>query len=298
MVGDMGRPRWDDLRGFLAVAEQGSLSAAAAAMGSSAATLGRRIDALETAFGFRLMRRGPNGVALTQDGERVLELVRAGAERFGELDRLARHLAEDAMRPPIRISSTEPMVADVLAPQLPRLQVEHPEIRVELESSLELSSLNRGEADMAIRMIRPVGDTLVTRRLTPISMGLFATPAYLSSQPKPFDLAKARLLWYDAAYGDIAENVWLRKSGLEGRVVMRSGSVRALLQAALADVGVAPLPSFLARQHNLVAGSDQGPPTRTPWLVFHRDTRNDTAMKVVRRWVADACRRVISDVSG
>ncbi|MEL7372888.1 MAG: LysR family transcriptional regulator [Pseudomonadota bacterium] len=118
----MRGPRWDDLRAFLEVAELGSLSAAAAAMGLSAATLGRRIDALETVLGFRLMRRGPSGVALTHDGARVLELVRAGADRLGELDRLARHLAQDAIRPPIRISSTEPMVADVLAPELPRLQ--------------------------------------------------------------------------------------------------------------------------------------------------------------------------------
>lgn len=298
MVGDMRGPRWDDLRTFLEVAEQGSLSAAAAVMGSSAATLGRRIDALETVFGFRLMRRGPNGVTLTQDGARVLELVRAGADRFGELDRLARHLVQDAMRPPIRISSTEPMVADVLAPELPRLQDAHPEVRVELESSLELSSLNRGEADMAIRMVRPVGETLVTRRLTPIRMGLFATAAYLAGRSRPLDLAEARLLWYDAAYGDIAENVWLRKSGLESRVVMRSGSVRALLQAALAGVGVAPLPVFLATRHKLVKASDQGPPTRTPWLVFHRDTRNDKTMKAVRKWVADACRSVIADASG
>ncbi|MEL7302580.1 MAG: hypothetical protein AAGJ53_02680, partial [Pseudomonadota bacterium] len=60
----------------------------------------------------------------------------------------------------------------------------------------------------------------------------------------------------------------------------------------------APLPVFLARRHKLVRVSDQGPPTRSPWLVFHRDTRNDKTMKAVRRWVVDACRRVIGDASG
>ncbi len=289
----MTSPRWDDLRGFLHVAEQGSLSAAADALGLSAATLGRRIDALESALKFRLVRRGPDGASLTADGERVLELVRAGAERFGELDRLARHLARDAARPPIRISSTEPMVADVLAPQLPGLLESHPDIRVELEASLELSSLNRGEADIAVRMIRPVGDTLVTRRLAPIRMALFASETYLAGRPTPVDLHGERLLWYDAAYGDIAENVWLRKQRLEDRVVMRSGSVRALLQAALADLGIAPLPVFIAQRHELVQVSEIGPPTRTPWLVFHRDTRNDAAMRAVRNWVVEACRRVI-----
>lgn len=284
---------WDDLRCFLLVERHGSLSGAAEKLGVSVATLGRRIDALETGLGFRVVRRTPQGAAVTPEGKRILDLIRSGAERFDQLDRLVKHLVADSERPPIRISSTDPMVADVLAPHLPRLFNDHPGIRIELESSLELSNLNRGDADIAIRMVRPTGQTLVARRLPIVSMGLFASPGYLAGRPTPLDLSTERLLWYDRAYGDIVENVWLRTRGLEDRVVMRTGSVRVLARAAAAGVGIAPLPSFIAKQHGLTPVGEHGLPDRTPWLVFHRDTRASASMKAVRAWIEDACRQTL-----
>ena len=285
---------WDDLRSFLLVARHGSLSAAAERLGVSVATLGRRIDALESRLGVRLIRRSPQGAQVTLEGRRILDLVQPGAEHFEQIDRLARSLAADAERPPIRISSTEPMIAEVLVPHLPRLHAEHPEIRIELESSLELSNLNRGEADLAIRMVRPKGETLITRRLTPIRMGLYASPAYLAGRAAPLNLGAERLLWYDSAYGPIAENVWLKDHGLEGQVVLRSGSVRALTQAAAAGMGVAPLPAFLAEAQGLAPVGKAGLPDRTPWLVFHRDGRNSAPLKAVRAWIEEACRLALS----
>jgi len=284
---------WDALRALLLVAEHGSLTHAAGKLGVSVATLGRRIDGLEAELGLRLLRRGPQGAKLTRYGQRVLDLIKPGAERFDELARLAKSLTADARQPPVRISSTEPLIADVLARQVPLLLDDCPDIRVELETSMELSNLNRGDADIAVRMLRPGSDTLITRRLTTIRMGLFASPAYLAAAT-PVDLRTARLLWYDSALGDIAENQWLRHQGLEQQVVLRAGSVRALMLAAEAGLGIAPAPHFLAQTYDLVQLEQPSLPDRTPWLVFHRDTRGDARLRAVRDWIAKACRRAIS----
>ncbi|MEO0881460.1 MAG: LysR family transcriptional regulator [Pseudomonadota bacterium] len=219
---------WEALKSFLAVAEDGSLSRAATRLDISVATLGRRIDELEAEIGFKVIRRGPRGTTTTPEGQRIADLIKPGAEYFGELDRLVRVMTKGIDRPPIRVSSTEPMIADVLAPRTPKLLSEHPHIKIEFETSLELSNLNRGEADIAVRMVKPSGETLITRRLPKIQIGLFAATSYLNTKSTKIDLQSESLLWYDSAYGDIAENLWLKRQKLEDQVVLRSGSVRAL----------------------------------------------------------------------
>lgn len=286
---------WEALKSFLAVAEDGSLSRAATRLDISVATLGRRIDELEAEIGFKVIRRGPRGTTTTPEGQRIADLIKPGAEYFGELDRLVRVMTKGIDRPPIRVSSTEPMIADVLAPRTPKLLSEHPHIKIEFETSLELSNLNRGEADIAVRMVKPSGETLITRRLPKIQIGLFAATSYLNTKSTKIDLQSESLLWYDSAYGDIAENLWLKRQKLEDQVVLRSGSVRALCQAALAGCGIAPLPSFLAKKIGLVPIAGFQLPDRTPWMVFHRDTRHHPQQKSVRDWIEAACKEAISE---
>lgn len=291
----MNNISWDALKAFMQVAERGSLTDAADDLGISVATLARRMNALESALGAALLRRGPQGASPTAQGEQVLALVRQGADHLNQLDRLSRSMAADAINPPIRISSTEPMIADVLAPAIPQLTAQHPNLIIELEVSLELSNLNRGEADIAIRMVKPSGDTLITRRLPTIRMGLFASKAYLGARAaNTIDLKQERLLWYDSAYGPIAENVWLKRQQLEGQVVMRTGSVQALSRAAEVGTGIAPIPAYIGKRMQLIELTQINFPDRTPWLVFHRDAKMDKRQKIVRDWIVAASSVVIS----
>ena len=63
---------WDDLQTFLAIAREGSLSAAARALKTTQPTMGRRLQAMETRIGARLLERHPRGYVLTSLGETVL----------------------------------------------------------------------------------------------------------------------------------------------------------------------------------------------------------------------------------
>ncbi|MBI1394313.1 MAG: LysR family transcriptional regulator [Alphaproteobacteria bacterium] len=290
----MRQASWDGLKSFLSIAEHGSLTHAADDIGLSVATLGRRIDALEAALGLTLMRRGPKGATLTDHGMHIRDLVKSGAEHFDQLERIAKALSSDVASPPVRISSTEPMIADVLAPAIPLLLSSRPGLQIELETSLELSNLNRGDADIAIRMVKPKGDTLIARKLPPIRMGLFAEASYLAGRPSIADLSTEHLVWYDSAYGDIAENLWLKRQKLESRIAARSGSVRALLRMAQAGVGIAPLPVFLAQAAGLQELPKYPLPDRMPWLVFHRASRTDERLKAVRDWIETACKQALA----
>jgi DNA-binding transcriptional LysR family regulator len=256
----------------------------------SVATLGRRIDSLEADLGLKLLRRGPTGVQLTEQGSAILKLADPGARQLAQVVRAARSLQAGPELPPIRISATEPLIADVLAPRLAALLAQAPDARIELEVSNALADLNSGASDLAIRMSNPADETLVARRLPTIRLGLFCSNSYLAGRnPEQLRLQDERLLWLDSQYGDIPENLWLKASGLESAVLMRSSSIRSLHNAAVSGSGIAPLPVYSAVAANLVEIPGPALPARQPWLVFHRDTRSIKRLQVVRDWVFECC---------
>lgn len=280
---------WDNVQSFVIVARLGSLTAAAAEMRLSVATLGRRIDALEQSLGIMLLRRGPAGTRLTEQGKALLGLAEAGAHHLDQLGRAAKAMQAGNAIVPVRISSTEPILTDILAPKTAQFVQRHPHIQLQLSASNEAVNLNVGDADIAIRLAAPSSDTLVARKLPAIALGLYCSPGYLAERSTDrVDLADEALLAYDNLYGDIPENRWITAYGLEHRVVMRSGSVRTLLRAAQHDAGIALLPEFLARRAGLVPIPLALGIKRQPWLVFHRDTRRAVHMQTVRRWIVAA----------
>ena len=282
---------WDDVRVFCAAAQARTLSAAARRLGSSVATVGRRIDALEAALGVRLFHRSPSGVALTTPGRVLLERAALAAAAMDDVDRLAAGLRASDWPDPIRVSATEPFVSEVLAPALPRLLAVAPELRIDLASTTTVVSLAAREADIAVRFARPVGDSLVVRRLPSLEFGLFAARSYLAGRrPTALTLPRERWLGFDASYGRIPEVAWMEDAGLAAAVVVRSSSTRALINAAVAGAGIALLPRLLAGQ---CAGLVEIPaprpiPARPVWLVTHRDLRRARPLRLVRDWIADA----------
>lgn len=281
---------WDHLRCFAAVARSGNLAAAASDLNTSAATLGRRIDALEATLDLKVLVRRPSGATVTSDGEAILKLIKPGGEYLDQIARLAQTLRQASERPPVRISSTEPIISDVLVPALPAFFEANPDTRLELETSLDVANLNLGEADIAIRMFQPQSDTVITRKLPNIRLQLYCSAGYLAGRsPKDLRLNEERFVWYDKAYGDIAENVWVDDKGFVDQIVMRAGSVRALQKAAEAGVGIAPIPAFLAARTGLIPVPSVPLPIRRAWIAFHRDARTIAHQKQVRDWIRAAC---------
>lgn len=286
----MIEPDWNAVRCFVAVCRTGSLTEAAVQLNLSIATIGRRIDSLEAALGVKLLLRGPTGTKPTEAGEAILQYAEPGARQLMQIARVARALAAGPQDTPIRVSSTEPMIADVLAPNIPALLAEHPGLRIEFDVSNAISNLNSGEADIAIRLADPKSETLIARRLPAIELGLFCSKTYLRGrEAHVLDLSCERLLWLDSRYGRIPENAWMADHGLEHAAVLRSSSVRALQQAAEAGAGIALLPVFSARKEGLVQVQAPALPKRQPWLVFHRDTRRNPRMKAARDWINQSC---------
>jgi DNA-binding transcriptional LysR family regulator len=280
--------QWDDVRIFLAVAGTGSLSAAAKRVGCSVPTATRRISALERALGLRLVVRSPRGVTLTEDGCRIQALAGNSAASFAEVELFAAARRAPGGAQPVRVSATEPVVTEILAPALPQLWARHPELRVRLRSTTTVESLTLGEADIAVRLARPGGDSLIARRLPSITFGLYASRGYLGRRsPAGIDLRRERLLGFDDSYGPIAEVRWFESAGLADALALRTGSTRALLRACAAGAGIALLPVHVAsREPGLLALHPPSPtPVRHVWLVWPAALRSAAAVGAVREWI-------------
>lgn len=282
-----------DLSWLLDVAQAGSLSAAAKGHGVAVSTVARRLDALEGTLKLRLLDRRRDGVRLTRDGERIATIAASVVDGIGRLE-----LAAAAMRgggkEPVIVSATEFIVSDVLAPALPRLWARHPALKVDLRAQAQVVSLAGREADLAVRMSRPEGASLLAKKLPTQKLGLFASRDYLAGRdPATLDLSCERLIVYDDSYGRLSELDWLSLCDLNRAVFARTGSTRGLLSAAVAGAGIALLPVVFAKQAALVEVSAPVPLlSRNPWLVVHRDVRRLPAIATVHAWVIDTFKQI------
>jgi DNA-binding transcriptional LysR family regulator len=190
---------WALVKSFLAVLDAGSLMGAARHLGARQPTLSRHIAELEVQLGAPLFERTGRGVTPTTTALAIADAARrmqGGAEALGRCLQRGRNATTGS----VRITTSAVAAVWLLPPVLAQLQVDEPGIQIELVASNALSNLLRREADIAVRMVRPVQGSLVARKLGEISIVAAAHDSYLASAgtPRvPRDLLRHRLIGYD-----------------------------------------------------------------------------------------------------
>ncbi|MES1175354.1 MAG: LysR family transcriptional regulator [Myxococcales bacterium] len=271
---------WEQVRVFLAVLREGSLSGASLRLGLDISTVSRRIDRLEKQLGAGLFDRTRDGTTPTLLGEQILphaEEMELAAIRFAS----AGAQVETEVEGIIRIT-VFPGIADrFVAPALARLHARYPRLSVELDASIGYADLTRREADLAVRATRPTsGELLAVKMLTAPSVPLAATQ-YAAELGRLRSLDDARWIGWGRDLGHLPDAAWLRKHAPNAVPVLRTSHFASQLAAARAGLGVAlgPAPFAtdglveVARTRALdEAWSDL--PVASLWLVGHRALRN------------------------
>ncbi|MEM5470664.1 LysR family transcriptional regulator [Hoeflea sp. AS60] len=175
---------WNRARAFLVTAEEGSLSAAARALGMAQPTLGRQVSALEQELGVALFERVGRGLTLTPSGLELMDHVRAMGEAAARMSLSASGKAQ-AIEGTVSISASEVDSAYRLPAIVARLRQAAPGIDIEIVATNSESDLRRREADIAIRNYRPTQPNLVARKIRDIHGRIYATPGYLESIGNP-----------------------------------------------------------------------------------------------------------------
>ena len=281
---------WDDFKYFLAVARSGSLTGAARALKTSAATVGRRITTLESRLGARLFDRGQTGYALTESGEAIRLKAEEVEEAVLSLEREAfgRDLRATGK---VRVATAEDIASVIVAPKLTEFRRSHPGIMLEVVSSWDVANLTRREADVAIRTVRPTQGDYVIRQAGVWNCALYVAKPFAQAHDLVTDMGEMPdidvISWTEEHRfrgGD-----WFEKHAPKAPVVFAANSRHIQYAACRAGLGAAILPCLTAdNDHDLVRLL---PPNRVRsiplWLVAHRDLLRTARVRAVMDFLAD-----------
>lgn len=287
---NMNNVSWDGFRYFMAAAEGGSLTVAAKLLGSNQPTVGRKIDALEAALGVKLFQRSVNGLLLTEEGANVFAHVQTMRLAADSIQR-SLHGDEQDIGGTVRVALPEGLCIEVLAPSLPLFYAQHPNIHLILNVSANAANLTRGEADIAVRLIRPKESNLIAKRLGKMTLGLFASSAYIEAHGRPLslqDLPQHRIITYGDQLAGLAENRWLINHAAPAHSILSSDNTLTRLKATLAGVGVSIQPKLFCRGNpDLLPVIDNAElPGHEIWIVYHNDLRHLARIRAVIDFLA------------
>jgi DNA-binding transcriptional LysR family regulator len=289
---------WNRARAFLITAEEGSLSAAARALGMTQPTLGRQVDALEQELGVILFERAGRGLVLTPSGLELLDHVRQMGEAAGRMSLTASgqaHQIEGA----IAITASEMYSAHYLPPAIARLRREAPGIEVEIVASNASVDLRRREADIAVRNFRPGQPDLIARKIGTDRSRVYTAKSYFGDKGLPqslADLTEATLIGFDETERLIQA---LNNSGFtfkrrQMRIITASHLVQLELVQAGLGLGIFP-DTVAAKNPDLVAVLPEiTKPLGFPiWLTAHREVHTSRRVRLVFDLLAEELDRIL-----
>lgn len=289
------RPRgivWDDTSAFLAVARHGTLSKAAKAMKLGIATLSRRIDRLESALKVPLFVRQQSGYQLTEDGAELIE--RAEAMEAAALAFTSGAAAQAQMTGKVRLATAENLAAHLILPALPAFHAQYPELVIELITDIDTVNLQRRDADLAVRMVKPERGNVVLRRLGTLGYGLYGSAGYMTRRDKSENPGSyegdAFITWSDAQ-SHLPAAQWLERVLRGRRPAVITTSLSAQLAAAKAGLGLAVLPHFLAVDTALVLVASDIGVDQPIYLVIQSDLAQSRRTRALADFLSDLVTR-------
>ncbi|AMM15773.1 MAG: LysR family transcriptional regulator [Pseudomonadota bacterium] len=275
---------WDFYRTFLEVLREGSLSGAARSLGLTQPTVGRHVDALETALGYALFIRTQQGLSPTQEALALRPYAEALESTSTALLRAASSQGA-GVRGTVRITASDVITVEVLPAIITELHAAYPELTIELMSSNRIEDLLQREADIAVRMQRPSQGVLIARRIGDVELGMYAHKDYLARRGRPAridDLAGHVLIGFDKETAFIRSMKTKLPDVHRELLALRTDSDLASLAMLRAGFGIGYCQIGLARNNPALVRLF---PKRISlkldtWLAMHEDLRDNPSCKV------------------
>jgi DNA-binding transcriptional LysR family regulator len=294
---------WNDLRYAVTLAEAGTVRAAARRLGVDPSTVSRRLAALEETLGVTLYLKSVRGYAPTAAGQRLLDSLGGAVHELEAFERGGLARADEGVAGSVRVATTEVTAQHLLERSVPVLRERHPGLTVELITGNAPADLTRGEADLAVRFLRPKGVEVIARALGEVRYGLYASAAYLARRPAP--TAAGKLAGHDVILPTRElrggpEETWLSAHARGTRVTVQSNSMPTIAAAAASGLGLAVLPTVMGeadrRLTPLWALDDIAP--RPVWLLYHRDARETARVRAAAAAITADLRERLARAGG
>lgn len=280
---------WENLRYFLSVARQGTVSGAAKELNVSHSTVLRRIEQFEAVLGSKLFKKLQRGYELTTVGE---ELFNNSAVIEQDIDRVLSQAEGryDVAEGKLRISQPEIGIINIY-PLYTEFSRQHPEISLEIHSTMSAHNLNQQEVDIAFRFTESPPDLLVGRCLGTIKVKAYATKKYLQRYPQNTPVNGYDWIVWQMENGSQGSpgRRWLEANVVNPRIVLFAATMPDVLSAIFNHMGAGFLSHHEAQQHRGLQELLDGRVIAELklWILTHRDLRNSERVKTFMRFMAE-----------
>jgi len=272
---------WDDVRYFLALVREGTVSGAGKVLSVKHTTVARRITSLEDQLGSQLFDRTPKGYVPTQVGENlyphalVIETHIQSAERevFG---------MDAELKGPLTLTASADVLEHLIVPHLPAFQKEYPGISIKFLGVSHLADLASREADIAVRMTPKPPEYLIGRNVLPMRHGVYASKQYLQHIESQGSAHKV-ILWG-------SENVapeWVQEHFPNAKVALQTNNIHSMASAVRHGMGLARMPCYIGDSDKSMIRLDLRltPSTWGVWVLSHIDLRGTARIRVCREFL-------------
>ncbi len=282
---------WDDLRYFLALARQGTVSGAGRELSVRHTTVARRIAILEESLGSRLFDRTPYGYVLTQVGENLVPHASEIEERVHHADREV-FAMDTRLSGTLRLGSSYDLFTRLITPKIKMFTDKYPGIQLELVSSTTLIDLGSREADLALRISPKPPEHLIGQSIVPLSHGIYGTQEYFDGKEGVHQL----ILWLR----EEAAPEWVKQHFPDGNVIARTSEVVTMMELVKHHVGIARLPCYVADADPTLRRLDLPMPSTnwSVWVLSHRDLRDTARVRACREFLVDVIRQQKTLIAG
>ena len=271
---------WDDMRVFLALAREGTVSGAGRALGVKHTTVARRIRAFEEQLGTRLFDRLPDGYAMTQAAENMFERALAMEGLVQAVDREV--FGQDAeLAGSLKLTVAHDLANRLILPKLGAFTEAYPHIDLQLLTTTGLVDLAAREADIAVRLTAKPPDYLVGREVMPMRHGVYGTSRTLRELTDPVRVILFR--------SDVDHPPWVTENFSNARTVLRVDDVSSMAAATRNHLGLSRMPCYigdsdagLRRLDVPLKLSDWG-----VWILSHVDLRATARVRVCREFLEE-----------
>jgi DNA-binding transcriptional LysR family regulator len=178
--------------------------------------------------------------------------------------------------------------------RLDELRERHPELLIVILSDNRALDLRRGEADVAVRLRGVTDPDLVIRRAGTAGWSLYASAEYIARKgpmASATDFRGHDVLAFESSLSEIEGSQWLRAHGADAKIVLRGNSVAAVASAALAGLGLAPLPCFVAEDCGLVRLRPELIGAREIIIAVHPDLTRVARVRAVMDYLVELFER-------
>lgn len=278
---------WQDLYVFSVLARTESLSGAARELGIEHATVGRRLDSLERALGLRLVDKLPRSRPLTADGRAIAALAQNMAQIAGLIEQRARP-ALIGLAGSVRVSVPPSLSRACIVPRIAALRASHPQLRLILQPSTELDDMGKGEADIALRTVRPDDGDLIRKKVGVVRFALYGTREFSRRAPEQWTF-----IAYDESRDHLPQQSWLHQLRGERPIAFFASDLMSQQMAARDHVGAVVLPTMVgdADSELVPLPTALAAPARDIWMIVYPDIRRSPLVEVVMNFLVDCIAR-------